>query len=55
MKRVLITAPLRQDADIFDANQDALDRLEITEGGQVSSFYVVNDCDAVIPHIRDAE
>lgn len=55
MKRVLITAPLRQDADIFDAYQDALDRLEIPEGVEVSRFYVVNDCDAVIPHIRDAE
>jgi len=55
MKRILITAPLRQDADIFQAYQDGLDRLEIPEGFQVSRFYVVNDCDGVIPYIRDAE
>ena len=55
MKRILITAPLRQDVDIFLAYQDALDALEIPEGFEVSRFYVVNDCDEVIPLIRDAE
>lgn len=55
MKRILITAPLRQDADIFQAYQDGLDRLEIPEGYEVSRFFVVNDCREVIPLIRDAE
>ena len=55
MKRVLITAPLRQDADVFEAYQDGLDRLEIPEGCEVSRFFVVNDCDEVIPHIRNAK
>ena len=55
MKRVLITAPLRQDADVFEAYQDGLDRLEIPEDCEVSRFFVVNDCDEVIPHIRGAK
>jgi len=55
MKRVLITAPLRQDADVFEAYQDGLDRLEIPEDTEVSRFFVVNDCDEVIPHIRNAK
>ena len=52
MKRVLITAPLKQDVGIFNAFQDALDRLEIPEGVTVDRHYVVNDCAEVIPAIR---
>ena len=44
MKRILITAPLRQDIDIFEAYQEGLDRLEVPEGFDVSRFFVVNDC-----------
>lgn len=54
MKKILITAPLRQDADIFDAYQDSLDRLEVPEGFTTDRFFVVNDCNEIIPHIRDA-
>ena len=54
MKRVLITAPLRQDIDIFQEYQDGLDRLYIPEGFEVSRFFVVNDCKEVIPYIRKA-
>ena len=55
MKRILITAPLRQDADVFQAYQEGLDRLEIPEGCEVSRFFVVNDCDEAIPYIRGAK
>ena len=55
MKKILITAPLRQDIDVFQAYQDGLDRLEVPEGYEVSRFFVVNDCPEVIPYIRDAE
>lgn len=55
MKRILITAPLRQDADIFREYQKGLDALQIPEGYEVSRFFVVNDCPEVIPEIRDAE
>lgn len=55
MKKILITAPLRQDADIFEAYQEGLDRLEVPEGFEVSRFFVVNDCPEVIPHIRNAK
>ena len=52
---ILITAPLRQDVDVFEAYQTGLDRLEVPEGCEVSRFFVVNGCDEVIPHIRNAE
>ena len=55
MKKVLITAPLRQDTDIFMAYQDGLDRLEIPDGYEVRRYFVVNDCKEVIPYIRNAE
>ncbi len=55
MKRILITAPLRQDADVFREYQKGLDALQIPEGYEVSRFFVVNDCPEVIPEIRDAE
>jgi len=55
MKKILITAPLRQDTDIFMAYQDGLDRLEIPDGYEVCRYFVVNDCKEVIPYIRNAE
>ena len=50
--RVLITAPLRQDVRIFREYQRALDELIIPEGVTVDRFFVVNNCDEVIPEIR---
>ena len=32
MKKILITAPLRQDVDIFEEYQNGLDALEVPEG-----------------------
>ena len=55
MKRILITAPLRQETDIFLEYQKGLDALEIPDGYEVSRFFVVNDCPEILPHIRDAE
>jgi len=53
--KILIAAPLRQEADIFEAYQDSLDRLILPEGVTADRFYVVNDCEEIIPHIRDAK
>ena len=55
MKRILITAPLRQDPDVFEAYQEGLDALEVPDGYEVSRFFVVNDCKEVIPYIRNAD
>ena len=55
MKKILITAPLRQDTDIFEEYQKGLDALEVPEGYLVDRYFVVNECDKVIPYIRDAE
>ena len=46
--KVLITAPLRQSVDIFQAYQGALDKLTVPH----DRFYVVNDCPEIIPYIR---
>ena len=54
MKRVLIAAPLRQDPQIFEEYQKGLDSLIIPEGVSADRYFVVNDCDEVIPEIRDA-
>ncbi len=54
MKKILITAPLRQDEDIFEEYQKGLDRLIIPEGYETGRFFVVNDCDEVIPRIHGA-
>jgi len=55
MKKILITAPLRQDADVFRAYQEGLDNLEVPDGFTVDRYFVVNDCPEVIPEIRGAE
>lgn len=55
MKKVLIAAPLRQDPKIFREYQKGLDSLIIPEGVKADRYFVVNDCEEVIPEIRDAE
>lgn len=50
--KVLITAPVRQSVGIFNAYQDALDKLVIPEGVEVDRFFVVNDCPEIVPYIR---
>ena len=55
MKKVLIAAPLRQDPRIFEEYQKGLDALIIPDGVTADRYFVVNDCDEVIPHIRSAE
>ena len=55
MKKVLIAAPLRQDPKIFTEYQKGLDALIIPDGVQVDRYFVVNNCDEVIPYIRGAE
>ena len=53
--KVLIAAPLRQAPKIFVEYQKGLDSLIIPDGVQVDRYFVVNNCDEVIPYIRDAE
>ena len=55
MKKVLIAAPLRQDPKIFEEYQKGLDALVIPDDVIVDRYFVVNDCDEVIPYIRGAE
>ena len=54
MKKVLIAAPLRQDPKIFREYQKGLDGLILPDGVSADRFFVVNDCEEVIPEIRDA-
>ena len=53
--KILIAAPLRQEPKIFREYQESLDRLELPDGATADRFFVVNDCDEVIPEIRNAE
>lgn len=55
MKKILITAPLRQETDVFLEYQKGLDALEVPDGYEVSRFFVVNDCREIIPYIENAE
>jgi len=52
MKKVLITAPLRQEVKIFLEYQKSLDNLIIPDGVEVDRFFVVNDCPEIIPFIK---
>ena len=53
--KILITAPLRQEPDIFEAYQEGLDGIILPDGVTADRFFVVNDCPEVIPFIRGAE
>ena len=55
MIKVLIAAPLRQKPHIFREYQKGLDSLILPDGVKADRFFVVNDCDEVIPEIRNAE
>lgn len=55
MKKILITAPLRQDADIFREYQRGLDGLQVPEGFECDRFFVVNDCPGIEKEIHGAE
>lgn len=55
MKRILITAPVRQDADIFREYLKSLGRLEVPEGYETETFFVVNNCPEAIPEMRDGD
>lgn len=54
MIRILITAPLKRDPKIFSEYQESLDNLIIPEGFSADRFFIVNDCQEVIPYIHKA-
>ena len=51
MKRILITAPLRQDPRYFDEYRESVDKLIIPEGCEVKTFYVINNCEEIFSHL----
>lgn len=55
MKRILITAPARQDPKIFDEYREGIANLIIPDGYEISTFYVVNNCPELIPHLRPSD
>ena len=52
MKKVLITAPARQDPKIFKEYRDSIDRLIIPDGYEIGTFFVVNNCPELEPCLR---
>lgn len=55
MKRVLITAPLKQQPTIFREFQASLDALIVPPGVTVDRFFVVNDCPEIYQEICGAD
>lgn len=55
MKRILITSPLRQDPRYFDEYRESVDKLIVPEGYEIRTFYVVNNCDEILPHLRKSD
>lgn len=55
MKKILITAPARQETKIFKEYRDSIDSLVIPEGFTIDTFYVINDCQELIPCLHDTD
>lgn len=55
MKRVLITAPARQDPKIFKEYRDSVDNLIVPDDVSVDTYYVINNCSELIPHLRPSD
>lgn len=53
-KKLLIATPLKQDPVIFAEYQKCLDRLKPHPDWHYDRFYIVNNCDEIIPFIRNA-
>ena len=53
MKKVLITAPLRQDLKYFIEYRKSVGKLIVPHGYKVDVFYVINNCDDVIPYLEN--
>lgn len=52
MKKILITAPARQEVKIFNEYQLGVDNLLIPDGYILDRFYVINNCSELIPYLR---
>lgn len=52
MKRVLITAPARQEPKVFKEYLEGIDRLNVPEGYAVDTFFVINNCMELLPLLR---
>jgi len=55
MKRILITAPARQKPEIFDEYRQSVADLIVPDGYEVDTFYVINDCNELIPHMTASD
>lgn len=55
MKKVLITAPLRQDIKYFVEHRESIDKQIIPDGYTVNVFYIVNNCDEIIPYLKPGD
>lgn len=52
MKKILLAAPLKQKPYIFEEYQKSIDRLIIPEGYSLDRFYVINNCEEIIPYMH---
>ena len=49
MRKVLITAPARQEPKIFREYRESISNLIVPDGFRVDTFFVINDCPELIP------
>lgn len=52
MKKILITAPARQELKVFHEYQQSVDNLVVPDGFTLDRFYVINDCPELIPALH---
>lgn len=55
MQKILIAAPARQDPRIFDEYRKSIDNLVIPDGYVVDNFFVINNCQELIPHLHETD
>lgn len=55
MPSILITAPARQDPKVFAEYRESVANLVIPLGYTLDTFYVINDCDELIPHLYPSD
>ena len=55
MPSVLVTAPLRQEPKIFKEYRESIANLSVPDGFTVDTFFVVNNCDEIIPCLYSSD
>lgn len=55
MKKILITAPARQEPKVFNEYRESIAQLIVPSGYAVQCYYVINNCDELIPCLHEGD